>query len=950
LPERPQAVNKPIITDQELKVQARQDRIATIQTQIEETEKLRESATTRAMSLAKAVASGATTRDEQAVMDAFARANRHAQTVDGLKKELDQLRKDAKAEAGVSTEKKGGNSTSTVKKNEQSPDGIDGEFTTISEDRAALREKMFQEIYRIAGKEIDVRFNRLASQLGGSGEFRSEADKKRIIEVAIDAVNPMSVAHHEALHAVWHTLGNTREVRQLKAKIEAAASRPAVLSTIKRRLFDAGGMLSAEQRAGMSEAEIARANVQKIEQVMADPEERVAYLFQMWAADPEIRKLVNPETDSVFRKVLQFLRDLVGVLSESQQADRFFMALYNGKLSNPKTAPTAMRTIMGQSMRDKFESVAGPVADIYYKVINTGLENMRQSNVPALTELADLLYKEVNDQGAGTDFVEQRGRMMGRWNVAMGKTLDEFSKEELHDAMKNLQAMQPPTSPAEKAVRELLDNFYKYMRDSGIEIRQVKNYFPRSWDASAIADRPDEFRQLLIDEGDMDLLAADNIVQNILHGSGQIDLAENEHHLGYTPFAASHEERQMKFITPKNAHKFVKFQHDDMSYILENYIRAGVHRTEYARMFNDDGAVIKDLMDKAREQGATEREIEQAGKAVQAIEGTLQQHALTPLMRTATGTAMTLQNTAMLPLAIFSQFVDPLAIAARSGKLSDAGRAYLQALKDIRRVFSKSPDKYRELAEMVGAIQDDVAAQTMAGMAMSMGQVNRKINSMYFKLNGMQAFNNSMRVAATRAGLKYIKENLANPPALKELGLNVQDVKNMEFDEDGDPIVNSDSMSRAVYRFVESAVLHPNAAHQPTWMSDPRFALLAHMKRFSYAFDKVLMQRSGAQLSKGNWRPMAFLMAGAPLMIATDMVKWAMFGGPSTASWGWADYMQHGLNRAGIMGRQGAFYGPQPGDGLMNIEFGPTLENLMRAGQGNWEQFATHTFLPAKVL
>ena len=438
-----------------------------------------------------------------------------------------------------------------------------------------------------------------------------------------------------------------------------------------------------------------------------------------------------------------------------------------------------------------------------------------------------------------------------------------------------------------------------------------------------LADRAG-FISLLQKHGNMDLKQANAAFDALTHGTGQLELAENEHALGFTPYAQAVQDRRFTFINPSNASEFAKYQVKDLADITTGYVKQAVHRAEYARMFGNDGEVITKMIS---ESGIKDRkELEDIGKVVQGLEGSLGNGMSTATKELMSG-VMTLQNLVVLPLALFSQMVDPVVLAARSGELKDAGNAYMTAIK---RLTGKQVDG-EELANMLGIISQDSVLEAM-GAAYGTAHMSRRmrhINQVFFKYNGMQGWNNSMRIAATAAGERYLIANKSNDKALAELGLTSKDVK---VDKNGRLNVSSPNVQQAMFRFVDQAVLRPSASNRPVWMSDPRFLLVAHLKQFTYAMHNVVLKRASRELADGNPKPWGILMLTLPTILAADMAKFALTGG-MPASWGFKDYLVHAVERSGLLGlgdfgvqaTRGVDMGKMPGEGLL----GPTFENLM---------------------
>jgi len=845
----------------------------------------------------------------------------------------------------------GNNTSNGVRKSDQSPKKVGKSkkaHQKLTEEIAARREAAFQAVYHIAG-DVRVQMRQLHKDLGGSGQYTpSDFQTKALIELAVDAVDPTRVAMHEALHHIWASLKNDRSTRALKARVEKVMGSPQVLQV----LFPL--MVAHEMENGVTfkKAE------QNVANMLTHPEERVAYAFQYWKDSEELQNAVHSADSTndgtltrVYKAVTGFLRSLTNTVSENEQVKNMFNAMHEGALADNKTRSTMLKVVAGETAGDMFNQRLGPLAAAFNRMHDTGAERLRNMNIPAITEIANMFYQEVGEQSDSTDFFEEYGRRKGQWTSTLQDIMDSATKEEKMKALTNMQNMAVPKSPLEKAVRDFLDNFYEYQNSvPGLTISRVKNYFPRSWDSAAIRTDKQKFAQLLMQEGKMSAETAMQATIHLATAGGHKDIAENDHHVGYAPFAAGHIARVFDFINAKNAHKFSEFQNQDIEHILEDYVVQSVHRLEYARMFSDNGEVLRDKLKEAQAQGASPEEILEAVEIIRGFEGTLSQNSLTATMKAATTGLITLQNMALLPLSLFSQFIDPLAIGARSGEWSDVGSAYVQYLKDLKKVFTRDKTKgeMQEMAEWLGLMQNDVAAHTMQGMQSSMSTFTRKMNNLYFKANGMQLFNDSMRIAALSAAERYIIKHRGDPQKMHELGITARDVKlrsNGRLDIYG----GNEAIQRALYRYVESSVIRPNPGQQSTWMQDPRFALLAHMKRFSYGFEKLLLQRANKEMQGGNVKPYAMLLAGVPVMLAVDMAKWSLFGGSNTAAWSVGDYLTNAFNRSGLAGRSAAYINPLPGGG-MGIEVGPTLNNLMRLGRGDVSGAVTHTVPGASIM
>lgn len=768
-------------------------------------------------------------------------------------------------------------------------------------------QKIIDEIRRIRGDKVKVIFQKF-SEIGGSGEFSMNKDKTdRLIKIAVNASNPMGTAWHESLHDFFAMLGEDRTGRSIKKDLLDAAEAPQV----KKRLRE----LLAKHPAALK-------------QIEESAEERVAYMYQFWA---EGLLTLGPTGTSVFDRVRQLFHDLFGLISTEQRASDLLEALHEGKFAEPSTVAEVLADMSGDRLGNRMEKAAPELTAALGKVFQTAPDRLRAYQNDTLNELADMFSSERGKLG----FIQKRFQQQGVWENKLAGVLAGTTAQERRAALDNLQAMKTPSTKLEKDLAKFFGEMHGYMSEAGVKtldsktkkwvpLREVKGYFPRVFDRHEIMKDRAGFISLLQQHGNMDLKQANAAVDALTHGTGQLELAENEHALGFTPYAQAVQDRRFTFINPSNAADFAKYQVKDLADVTTGYVKQAVHRAEYSRMFGNDGEVITKMIG---ESGIKDRkELEDIGKVVQGLEGSLGSGMSTATKELMSG-IMTLQNVVVLPLAIFSQMIDPVVLAARSGELKDAGTAYMTAVK---RLVGKEVDG-EELANMLGIISQDSVLEAMGAAygTVHMSKRMRDINRVFFKYNGMQGWNNSMRIAATAAGERYLVSNKGNDKALAELGLTSKDVK---VDKNGRLDVSSPKVQQAMFRFVDQAVLRPSASNRPVWMSDPRFLLVAHLKQFTYAMHNVVLKRASRELADGNPKPWGILMLTLPAILAADMAKFALTGtAPST--WGFKDYLVHAVERSGLLGlgdfgvqaTRGVDMGKMPGEGLL----GPTFENLM---------------------
>jgi hypothetical protein len=295
------------------------------------------------------------------------------------------------------------------------------------------------------------------------------------------------------------------------------------------------------------------------------------------------------------------------------------------------------------------------------------------------------------------------------------------------------------------------------------------------------------------------------------------------------------------------------------------------------------------------------------------------------------------QNVRLLPLALFSSIVDPLGMLARGGTLKDAYEGFLRGMGEVVKNWGemvtgdskeRQIDKWERMAMAVGSVDAAVwnhhVSDEYASVYMSPGA--KKINDFMFKANGMEAWNRGMRVAATKSAAMFIARHKSLPDThserwLKEIGLKPADI---QLNADGELVYNKHELAAlqgievdeaakhvekihyAINRWVQGAVLTPNAAQRPAWGSDPHYSMFFHLKQFAYSFHQTLIKRAVKELEYGNLAPLGAFVWYIPVMIASDVTKGLIQGGGELPAhmkgMDLGDWVAHGVQRSGLLG------------------------------------------------
>ena len=772
-----------------------------------------------------------------------------------------------------------------------------------------VKKILTDEIARTRGPDVEVKYEQLVKDLGGSGKYTISSNKKnRLIELAINAADPLGTAWHESMHDFFETLDENKQLRGLKKDLVDATHAPHINRQLNR-LLDKHPEAKAQ---------------------LEDDAERVAYMYQFWANGD---LTLSDKNNSVFEKIRNFFRDLFGVISKESRAESLLTALHDGRFSKPSTAAEVLADLNvaeGERLHSKIERLLPAVNKMTKVLFEAAPDRLRSYNNSHLTRLADLFSSERGDLG----FVQRRFQREGVYKNALEDILKGTTAVQRREARDELASQKEPVTPLGKAMKQLFKDLHDYQVKAGVQtyneeagkwipLREVKNFFPRMWDPHAITREREDFLAALVATGKVNRKQANEMADRLINGFEKRPPQEGVQ-LGFQPYAPSTNQRLMTFINESNAESFAKFQQKDLTDTTMNYIRQAVHRAEYARSFGNDGRVISELVS---DSGVYKQEdLEEISRVVQGLEGSLNPGEWSRSTKELMTALQTWQNLTIMPLALASQMVDPIVLAARTGSVGDALKAYGTALQRLTGQKAEGED----LARMLGIISQDTVLEAMGsayGAQYQSGAVKR-INETFFKYNGLQGWNNSMRIAATAAGERYLIAKKGDAKAMDELGLKASDI---QVGPDGRLVLN-DRTAEAMYRFVDQAVLRPSASNRPLWMSDPRFVLFGHLKQFTFAMHNVVLKRANKEAANDNMKPWSILALTMPVMFAADMGKFALTGG-APAAWGAMDYARHTVARSGLLGlgdfglqaADGISRGGMPGESLL----GPTFENTM---------------------
>lgn len=797
----------------------------------------------------------------------------------------------------------------------------------------------------------------MLANLSHAGEF-TRLDAHDIIRLSTHALNPLSTAYHESLHAFFAKLSDAGAHDVMDVLNKAAAS-PHVMKQMREFLENEPDALKQ----------------------LSDPEERAAYMYQMHALG-ELK--LPPAATTIMGKVKAMLMKALGMWTNDARAlhimDYFQTGEYAQSMGNPSAVHRAMMDKGRNKAVEKLTEMAKPLSDLGMAVVGIGSQRLRDTGIPALREVADLVKatgrEDHNDKGYLPTARDERATRMND----ISSKLEGYTPEQLGDALGSMQrgveAKTAEGRTVQTAVQKSLADTLKYMRSAGVNIEHIGAkdgvpYFPRVWDTDYISKNKADFLNMLSKYERRGLISdSQSILSKMIARDGNEFGVESRE-----PGMQFKKQRVLSMIDHVDAAEFMS---KDLFQTLNSYITQATRRAEWSRRFADDGSTLDGLLAKAREQGAEDKHIDMTEQYLKGVDGTLGD-SLDPTYRRLMGDVIVYQNIRLLPLAIFSSVVDPIGLMINGASAKDAWSTFKRGIREVPLGFKDqskhAKDHWTEMAETLGVIDNATLHQSI-GALYNQGMVGgtaQKINDTFFKLNLMEQYNRSMRIGATEAATRFIAkhavegESVHSTRWLAELGLKASDVKMHEgalalTEAHGLSKAEADKMRSAVNQWVDGAILRPDAADKPIWMNDPRWMLISHLKQFVYSFHQTILKKVGHEFTHGNHAPIMAMASYVPIMIAADMMKGMIQGAGSQPDfkegWGFGDYIWSGLQRAGLFG-VGQFgldvaTDVQRGGVGIGALAGPTLGQMGDALElmGGHKQFAPFTLhaMPANAL
>lgn len=854
------------------------------------------------------------------------------------------------------------------------------------------RTKIADYVHRTLGPDVKVAFE---EHLGSAGEWTSD-DTGRTMKIAITTgVNGMSVAQHEALHGFFeHLMKNGHD--DVVDTLTSAASAGPVRKQLERLLENEPAALrqlaSPEERAayayqfwvaskaglvdfrlgpktegvfgkiaaffrkvvGMTTVSDRAGDILQAfhDGKMAEPSAVGNVLAELRAARPDKWPTLRTMAGTSMRKMSGWLTPAYNDLVNSQNgaAGKIAEAFY--------TDPTSSKG--GQGFLQARQQQAATWLNRY----STVLEGVSKESLEGARDVLQGKTAHVPDGDAARVVNLTRDMLRGFFRYMKEAGVDVGMRRNYFPRVWDLDKI---TGDADQFKNDLLTNHREDLEGLGKSAFDAaeKQWKARQAQGLQAGERPSR-EDFAAEKTAEHILATLSVQRGYVadEGEGKTRITESAARPGFTPFMAAVNARTLNFLDMKVFGKYLK---DDMVNIISTYVSQGVRRAEYARRFGSDGEHLASMMnDAVTEETARVRAEMPAGDAaaiskevasrtaqyarsIMAMEGTLG-YDISPTWRRVNSAMVVYQNLRLLPLSLFSSLIDAQGVMVRGATMGEALSTFKRGLADVTRFLHTEgapEDAGEKLSQMLGTVENKVLLDSLGETYSSVYLYGwaRRLNEQLFKFNGMEAWNRAMRVGATQAAVGFIGRHARGEDPthstrwLSELGLTKDDVHfNTDgslkvFPEEGLSAGDAAKIRVAVQRFVDSAILRPNAAQRPAWASDPHYAMFFHLKQFTYSFHHVILKRVAHEWVNGNLTPGLVLASYVPVMIAADIARGFIQGGGQQPDWkkkwGLGDYVESGVQRAGLLGiGQFALDAKNMGVGALG---GPAVEQVTSA-------------------
>jgi hypothetical protein len=614
----------------------------------------------------------------------------------------------------------------------------------------------------------------------------------------------------------------------------------------------------------------------------------------------------------------------------------------------------AMRASWASNSGKKTNGLADVARTIFYSTDGELRAVGQIYKSPTIKKIADMLFAPA-DMGRGGavsrtyhEAVEQRtvSNLNKLADILKPFVADSAKLNQIRQLVQNTGSIRrgTPIHDAAMKLRALLDDEFKYLKDAGVDVGKVVDYFPRIVDAERVLRNQADFVEAAVKQYMKDGLAknrkeADALAQAWLqsielgHAGAKKDGTDFVM-LGGTPNSDFRKERVFgRSIETDKSNPLAKYYIQDPADALTLHFQRTARRAEWSRRFGDDLGEWKKLKQAIVDEGNVAA-LRQVVDAIGVSTGT-QRAYQSDAARTAIGFLRTWGAIKLLPRAAITSLSESAMPAIRSGNLT-------RVLGDMVRTvhtLAGGMKAERELAADLGLISHAIGDSVLGRRYFALepgSKVQQDIINRYFRRTGLEQLTNAQRVVAVAAGQTFLRRlakdvegdgarKVSSAALLRELGIG--DAKGfstwLKGLNDGMPGLGdikadagfSGQYRTALQRFNQQTSLNPNSSTRPKWANHPIGSLAFMLQSYAYAFQKQVLNRAAvgakeAFVGKGyGLADRATMLAPAMILPALAAIQWglqaprdAVFADPSAKEKTPADVFMQVLSRSGLTG------------------------------------------------
>jgi len=449
-------------------------------------------------------------------------------------------------------------------------------------------------------------------------------------------------------------------------------------------------------------------------------------------------------------------------------------------------------------------------------------------------------------------------------------------------------------------IKQIYEELGDRLYEAGIIAHKVDDYVPRMWNRKAIQNNTEQFKSLLVQEGEAaDLIEADRIVKEMLDKQNQLDSGTHGHF-----FSA-----KRKFENIKNDGLFEEFLNNDVNSTFYSYIYQAGKSLAKKRVFGvrNENEFISRWINRIADD-----HLRATGKALPKAE----RERMLQTYRLATSENLDrytdgIQNVAdgynfvtriaTLPLATLSSLSEVLLNISKAGVINSvkgfgeaAEISFKRLTKDMHsELMSKhgltAQEAWRELYEHSVAIDHGLSqvGNRLAGDDLINDNLQKASNK-FFRLNLLDQWTKFAQLTSYSTGKRLIEDNIqaiaehGNAKITRRIQNKMDELAELGIDlEEGIKWFNAGAKTNTEFyskikdgaaRYTNDIILQPTALSsiKPRLYTNPKTSILFNLLSYPAAFSNTILKGAAKQLIRNPSANAAKVLTAGLIMTETQ--------------------------------------------------------------------------------